>query len=190
MKKIVIVGVGALGSHVVLLSRNLEVAIRAIDFDRVEQKNVQSQFQGRPGIGKLKVAALDQLMRFLFGAGFETNSNKLAPDNVAQLLGGADLVVDCVDNGETRRLVQTFVRERKIACVHGALAPDGQFGRVVWDESFVVDDASGDGATCEDGEHLPFIAISAAYLAHAVKEFVLRGAKVGFSISPAGAVRI
>lgn len=56
---IVIVGVGALGSHLVQFIRNEQVDIRIIDFDRVEQKNVMSQFHGKPGVGKSKVAALE-----------------------------------------------------------------------------------------------------------------------------------
>ena len=55
---IVITGVGALGSHLVQFIRNEKTAIRVVDFDRVEQKNVLSQFYGRPGVGKNKVLAL------------------------------------------------------------------------------------------------------------------------------------
>ncbi len=67
----------------------------------------------------------------------------------------------------------------------------GSFGRVVWDESFAIDDEPEAGAkTCEDGAHLPFIALTAAYLARAAQEFLARGEKIGFHVSPAGAVRI
>jgi predicted ThiF/HesA family dinucleotide-utilizing enzyme len=191
MKSVVVVGVGALGSHAVQLLRSTGAAIKIVDFDRVEQKNVQSQFHGKPHVGKTKVEALKQTMQFLFGAKVETNPNRLTAENAKELLGGADLVLDCLDNGDGRRIVQVYVRANAIPCVHGALAPGGEFGRVVWDEAFAIDDESNAGAaTCEDGEHLPFIAITSSYLAHAVAVFLRGGIKLGFAVSPAGAIRI
>lgn len=191
MKTLTVVGVGALGSHVVQLVRNVTATIKVIDFDRVERKNVQSQFHSKSGVGKSKVIALAQAMDFLYGVKIQTNSNKLVKENAKELLGGSDLIVDCLDNGAARRVIQDFVRASAIPCLHGALAPDGQFGRVIWDEGFTIDDESGVGAaTCENGEHLPFIAITSSYIAHAIKEFLAKGTKMGFSVSPAGAIRI
>jgi len=186
MKTVTIVGVGALGSHAVQFLRNSGAALRVIDFDRVEQKNTASQFHGVSQVGKSKVASLQQAMLFLFKTKLEVIPHKLTKDNPKQLLGGSDLVIDCLDNGEARRLVQNFVRAEKIPCVHGALAADGGFGRVIWDEQFEIDEATGGGATCENGEHLPFIAVTATLLAKAAQDFLLHGAKRGYQIHPAG----
>lgn len=188
---LVVVGVGALGSHLVQFVRNEKVAIKVIDFDRVEQKNVLSQFHGKPGVGKSKVDALKQTMDFLFKKSLQVVGNKLAENNVDVLLKDATLVVDCLDNGASRALVQAYVRANNLPCLHGALAPGGEFGRAVWDEQFVIDSEAGAGsATCEDGEFLPFIALTAAYLARAVQIFLKDGKKIGFSISPFGAVAV
>ena len=198
---ITVVGVGALGSHLVQFLRSLKTAdgrlvnLRAVDFDRVEQKNLASQFHGKPGVGKLKVDALKQTMDFLYKRPIQTNSNKVVADNIGAVLLPPDainlptahVVVDCLDNGASRRLVQGYVRQHSIPCLHGALAAGGTFGRVIWDEGFVVDDETAGAPTCEDGEFLPFIALTSAYLARAVQEFTLTGKKVGFSVSPAGA---
>jgi molybdopterin/thiamine biosynthesis adenylyltransferase len=189
MKTVVVVGVGALGSHVVQALRNVDATIRVIDFDRVEQKNVASQFHGKPNVGKAKVASLQQTMQFLFGTKIETVPHKLVADNVKELLGKADLVLDCLDNGASRRLVQKFVRETKIACLHGALDSQGSFGRIVWDERFKIDDeSSGGAATCEDGAFLPFITVVAAHLAYSAQRFLKDGRKVGFEVSPGGSI--
>jgi molybdopterin/thiamine biosynthesis adenylyltransferase len=201
---ITVVGVGALGSHLVQFLRSLktpdgqEVSLRAVDFDRVEQKNLASQFHGKPGVGKLKVDALKQTMDFLYKRPIQTNSNKVVADNISAVLLPHDavnlplahLVVDCLDNGVSRRLVQAYVRAHNIPCLHGALAAGGAFGRVIWDEGFVVDDETAGVPTCEDGEFLPFIALTSAYLAQAVQEFVTTKQKVGWSISPGGAFRV
>jgi hypothetical protein len=186
MPRVVVCGAGALGSHLVLLVRNLPCHLTVIDFDRVDAHNVLSQFYGKPNVGKLKVDALKQTMQFLYGIKIETVSNKLVENNVDKLLGGSGLVVDTFDNGTSRRLVQDYVRKHNIPCLHGALAADGAFGRIVWTESFVVDDENVVGAaTCEDGDHLPFIAIVAAYTARAIQTFLANNAKhVNYYVTP------
>ncbi len=196
-KTIIIVGVGALGSHVAQFLRN-EAQLRVIDFDRVEAKNTMSQFHGKLALGKFKVQALSQTMSLLWGTKLTTNHNKLVDTNAEILLHGVDLIIDCLDNGSGRRRITQFVRtQQKSAtgnytpCLHGALAANGAFGRVIWDEHFIIDDEDGQGTpTCEDGEHLPFIAVTAAYLARAAQLFLRANKRVGFSISPGGVVQV
>ena len=186
-----VIGAGALGSHLVQFCRNEKVDIKVIDFDCVEQKNVMSQFHGKPSVGKKKVDALKQLMDFLFKRNLQVVGQKLVENNINVLMKGATLVVDCLDNAASRKLVQDYVRKHNLPCLHGALAPGGAFGRVIWDEVFAIDSEIGAGvATCEDGEFLPFIALTAAYMAHAVQIFLRDQKKVGFSISPVGAVAV
>jgi molybdopterin/thiamine biosynthesis adenylyltransferase len=117
---VTVVGVGALGSHLVQLIRNEDVTLKVIDFDRVEMRNVASQFHTKNNVGKKKTDSLKMAMQFFYGRKIETNSNKLTADNDEQLLGGADLLIDCLDNGEARRLVQNFARSNDIPCLHGA----------------------------------------------------------------------
>lgn len=189
--KVTIIGVGALGSHLVQALRNEKVILKVIDFDRVEMRNVASQFHFKGSVGKKKTDALKQAMQFCYGLSLEVVGHKLTAENEVQLLGGADLLVDCLDNGEARRLVQRFARANSVPCLHGALAADGGFGRVIWDEHFVIDDEAGaDAPTCENGEFLPFIEITSAYLAFAAQRFIKDGRKTSYSISPAGVEKI
>lgn len=189
-KNIVIVGVGALGSHLLLFARNVEAEFTVIDMDRVEQKNTLAQMHTGMGVGRNKAQALAKLMQGLFKQRIKALPRRLDEDNVHQLLGGADLVVDCVDNGATRQLIQTYVREQDIPCVHGALSADGAFGRVVWDEKFAIDDENVEGeATCEGGEHLPFITFVASILATQVRDFINDGTQSNFNVHPGGTTR-
>ncbi len=187
-----VVGVGALGSHFVQFIRNIQGTVQIIDFDRVESKNVSAQFHSKPNVGKSKVVSLGRTMDFLFGRSVQGIPNKLGPDNVEVLLGprgpGPSLVVDCLDNAEGRKLIQSHCLTHSIPCLHGALAADGAFGRVEWTERFMIDTGIPGAATCENGEHLPFIALTSAYLARAAQIFLDSGKRVGFSISPAGAI--
>jgi predicted ThiF/HesA family dinucleotide-utilizing enzyme len=187
---VAIVGAGALGSHAALFLRN-DARIKVIDFDRIEWKNVLSQFHTKPSVGKNKAEALKQSMSFLFDVKVEAIPHALSTTNAEQLLGGADVIIDCLDNAAARLVVQAYARAHGIACLHGALAPAGEFGRVVWDEAFTIDSESSAGApTCEGGEFLPFVAIVASHLARAAQIFLKGGNKVGFQIHPAGVVII
>jgi len=188
-QRIVIAGIGALGSHLVPLLRNLPADLVVVDFDRVEKKNVASQFYGTSTVGQTKVEALKRLMLFLYAAPVQAKGYRISEANVDVLLAGATLVVDCLDNGDARRLVQGFVRRHKVPCVHGALAADGSFARVMWDEAFVIDNEDVVGQpTCDGGEHLPFIAATAAWLAQAVQTFCRSGKQFNYYVSPANVI--
>ncbi|MFT5685938.1 MAG: molybdopterin/thiamine biosynthesis adenylyltransferase [Myxococcota bacterium] len=190
-RNIIIVGVGALGSHLLLLSRNLPGRFTVVDFDRVERKNTLSQFHSRMGVGRNKAAAMQQAMQGLFGLRIQSVPHRLTPDNVTSLLSGADLVVDCVDNAATRQLIQEHVRAEGIPCLHGALAADGSYARIMWDEVFTIDgDGEAGQATCEDGEHLPFIAMVSARMAMAVQGFLADGARGSVHLHPGGILTV
>jgi molybdopterin/thiamine biosynthesis adenylyltransferase len=124
MKAVTIVGVGALGSHAAQFLRNA-ARLRVVDFDRVEQQNVRSQFHPRSSLGRAKVVALQQTLSFLFGTKIEAIPHKLVEDNAAELLARADLVLDCLDNAAARSVVERFARAHGLPCQHGALAADG-----------------------------------------------------------------
>lgn len=188
MKKVTVIGVGALGSHFVLFSRNF-ADLKGIDDGRVKSKSPQAQFHSKPQVDRGKTQGLQQTMQFLFGVKVAGVPHRLSADNVRQLLGDTDLLVDCLDNAPSRELVQSFARSSGTPCLHGALAANGQYGRVVWDENFVIDGASAGAATCEDGEHLPFIAVVSSLLSRAAQEFLGTGRKIGFEIHPTGVTR-
>ena len=192
MKKIVIIGAGALGSHLALLARNWEATLRVVDFDRVEQKNTLAQFHSRMGLRQNKAQALQKALAGLFGVRIDAVPHRLTEDNAATLLEGAALVVDCTDNAEARRVIQRQVQAAGIPCLHGALAADGMFGRAIWDEhNFTADEEGEPGqATCEDGQQLPMFALVAAQLAVTAQRFLDSGKQQSFQISPSGIIRL
>lgn len=188
---IVIVGVGALGSHLTLFARNWKGPLRIVDFDKVEQKNTQSQFHSKMGLRRNKAQAIQQSLQGLFGVKVDIIPHKLTDDNTDALLSGASLVIDCTDNAAARQTIQKFVRANNIPCLHGCLDAAGEFGRVVWDEYFVADVEGQEGqATCEDGEALPFFALVAAQTAVIAQKFLDSGEKRSVQISPVGIMRL
>lgn len=189
-ERVVIVGVGALGSHLALLARNWPVELVLVDFDRVEQKNLLSQFHTRMGLGRNKAQALQQTLQGLFAVRARAVPHKLTADNAEQLLTGAHLVIDCVDNAQARALMQRVVRAGDIPCLHGALAADGAYARVMWDAQFTIDEGGEGEATCEDGQHLPFIAIVAGFMAQAAQRFLSEGEQRSLHLHPEGVMVI
>jgi len=189
---ITIVGAGALGSHLVLIGRNWAVYTDIIDFDRVETKNIQSQFHTSMGQGKNKAVAIQAAMRGLFRQHTKAVSGKLAITNQAELLGKSDLIVDCTDNYATRRLIQDYCAAPGAAdCIHGCLSADGTFARFVWTEQFEPDEEDEEGAaTCEDGRNLPFHIQAAALGAQIIQMYLDDGVKQSWQITPYSVVRL
>ncbi len=190
---IVIIGLGALGSHVALFLRNSTEwsKLKLVDFDKVEAKNTAAQFHTTMSLRRNKATALGQALYSLFGVKVDVVPHKLTRDNAEKLLWAADIVIDCTDNIAARQVIQAEVRDKGIPCIHGALSGDATFGRIVWDEDFVADAEGADGeATCEDGEALPFFGLAASLLASTAQEFLRSGKKRSFQLTPTSVTRI
>ena len=191
MDNVVIVGLGALGSHVMLLARNWKAEFTLIDFDRVEMKNTQAQFHTKMSLRQNKAQALAKTLQGLYGMKVKAIPHKLVEDNIGVLLGNADLVLDCTDNIEARHLIQTWCKNFKVACLHGALSADATFARSMWTEHFKADAEGAVGqATCEDGENLPLHAIYAGVIAASGQRFLVDGTKASYQMSPTSIVRV
>ncbi len=190
--RLVICGVGALGSTAAVLCRNLPASLALVDFDRVESKNLLAQAYVKQSVGKNKAEALKAQLLNFHGVKAEAFGVRLTADNVAQLCAGAGLLVDCFDNAASRGLLSAHARATGTPLLHAALSGDGTFGLVRWDERFTPDAEDHAGqATCEGGEHLPLIGLLAATLARAVQDFVTAGvrrdAMVGLAaVTPTG----
>jgi molybdopterin/thiamine biosynthesis adenylyltransferase len=188
--RVVICGVGALGSTAVQYCRNLDAELRLVDFDRVESKNLAAQWFVKQSLGKHKAEAIRLQLANFYGVRAEAMTVRLAATNAAQLLAGATLAVDCFDNADSRLVLSGAARAASVPLVHGALAADGTFGLVRWDERFTPDREDAPGQpTCEGGEHLPMIGLVGATLARAIQDFVRSGERRDYMISLSGIVR-
>ena len=113
----VVVGVGATGAAAAgLLARAGVGRLTLIDRDFVEPSNLQRQMlfdedDARASLPKAE-AARRHLERINSSVRAEAKVADLVPENVADLLHGADVVLDGTDNFETRYLINDFcVRE-------------------------------------------------------------------------------
>lgn len=186
---ITIVGLGALGSHAALALRNAG-NLKLVDFDLVEQKNTLAQFHSKMGLRRNKAQALQQAFQGMWGIKTDAIPHKVTADSVQAILGGSDLVLDCTDNFAARACIKQFCTDKDIPLLHGAMSADGTFGQVLWTERFKADEESGDGATCEDGENLPFHLLMGSVMAQTVKSFLKSGKRYCFQVTPAGILKV
>ena len=122
--RVAVVGAGALGSAVI---RSLAAAgvgtIKAIDFDSVEPRNLQTQtLHGLRDINRPKVAsARDSVRNISKSIAFEAENSAVTADNAISLLKGFDLVLDCSDNYKARYLINDACFFCGIPVVFGAM---------------------------------------------------------------------
>ena len=132
--RITVCGVGALGSNLVdSLTRMGGTSIRVIDKDKVEESNLCTQVYRTGDIGAFKTHALRNYVFGATGVELEVEARELDAKNVKKLLRGSELVVDCFDNSQARRIVTEHCRDQKIRLLHAGLSGDG-YGAVQWDE--------------------------------------------------------
>jgi adenylyltransferase/sulfurtransferase len=121
----VIVGCGALGSlQAMALARAGVGRLSIIDRDYVETSNLQRQFlfdESDAAEALPKAAAAERHLRRI-NSGIEVHGiiEDLNPSNAAELLDGAEVILDGTDNFETRYLINDFAVSRGIPWIYGA----------------------------------------------------------------------
>lgn len=126
-----LVGCGALGSfHAAALARAGVGEIRIIDRDYVEEGNLQRQwlFDERDAAEALPkaVAAARRLAAVNSGVKVTPLVSDLDADNIAELLGGVDVILDGTDNFEARYLINEYAVEQGVPWIYGAAV--GSYG--------------------------------------------------------------
>ncbi len=188
MKKITLIGLGALGSHAALGLRNVGL-LKLVDFDLVEQKNTLAQFHTKMSLRRNKAQALQQAMNGLWGVKADVVPHKVTDDNVGVILAGSDLVIDCTDNIAARACIKAYCVAEGLPLLHGAMSQDGTFAQVVWTEEFEVEAGEG-GATCEDGENLPFHLLVGSFIAQVAKDFLDKGKRRNLQVTPGAVLKV
>ncbi len=120
--RIVVVGIGGLGCPILLqlLPRLFGATFVLVDPDRVEASNLQRQILfGDVDVGRLKVEVAAEYVRSQ-GAQAEPHAVRLDA-TTAELLAGADVIVDGTDSLETKFFCNDQAVARAIALVHGGV---------------------------------------------------------------------
>lgn len=128
---VVVIGAGGLGSPVLTYLGCAGVgSIKIVDLDTIALSNLNRQFfysESEVGQYKAKLAAKrisDQNPHIKVTAVCE----KVTLDNVASIVAGATVIVDCVDNIDTRIIVNEYAMTHDIPLVEAGI--DGMYGFV------------------------------------------------------------
>jgi molybdopterin/thiamine biosynthesis adenylyltransferase len=128
---IFIAGAGGLGSPVSLYLAVAGVGtLTLVDNDRVERTNLNRQILHRDrDLGRQKIdSALDTLRGINPDITVQGVTETLREENVGQLVGPADGIVDAVDTYTIRYLLNEVACRKKIPLFHGAV--QGFYGQV------------------------------------------------------------
>jgi molybdopterin/thiamine biosynthesis adenylyltransferase/rhodanese-related sulfurtransferase len=146
--RVLVIGAGGLGSPALLYLAAAGVGhIGIIDDDFVDESNLQRQvIHGTSDIGRAKVeSAVRQIAELNPDVTVEPIQERLCPENVLDLVGRYDLVVDGADNFATRYLINDACVILGKPNVHGGVdrfrgqvtvfsLPDGPCYRCLFDE--------------------------------------------------------
>jgi adenylyltransferase/sulfurtransferase len=122
--EVMIAGLGGLGAPVAYYLAAAGVGrLRLWDRDTVTRSNLNRQILYTGGDeGRRKVdAAAERLGQLNPLVAIEPIDGEISRESLAAHSGNADLIVDCLDNFETRFLLNEFAVARRIPLVHGGV---------------------------------------------------------------------
>jgi len=130
--RVFVAGAGGLGSPISIYLAVAGVGnIRIVDHDTIELSNLNRQIlHGDADIGKRKTdSAMQKLKGLNKDINVEAVAETITEENVAELVGDCDLIVDAMDNLPTRYVLNRAAIARNIPFFHGAVY--GFEGRVM-----------------------------------------------------------
>jgi len=130
--KVAIVGLGGLGSPISIYLTAAGIGqLLLIDGKKPELSNLNRQIlygkedlyqKGKPVLAKAKLKQLNSQVKI------RTYSKRIGKENIEDLLNDADIVVDALDNFETRYLLNEFCVKSKKPLIHAAV--EGFYGQI------------------------------------------------------------
>lgn len=128
-KSCAVIGLGGLGTNVAVHLAGAGIGKMLLcDFDTVSESNLNRQFMyTADDIGELKCRVLKKRLSEYAPQTVITQSEiKITDISDLYFLKEYDMLFSCVDNNETRLLLEDFCRENNVPLVHGGI--DGFYG--------------------------------------------------------------
>lgn len=123
--KVLVVGTGGLGSPISTYLAAAGVGeIIIADFDKVDLSNLNRQYlHHEKDIGRDKIiSAKEKLLSLNPEIKVETVKEKITDENASTIIPPCDLIIDALDNFDTRHVLNKLAVERKIPLIHGAVS--------------------------------------------------------------------
>ena len=122
--QVVVVGSGGLGSPILIYLTAAGVGeIVVVDKDKFELSNLNRQILGwETNVGKAKaVSAAEKLRSMNSDISVFPRVMEISEDNIGEIIDNADVVVDALDNWDTRFIVNKACVEKGIPFVHAGI---------------------------------------------------------------------
>jgi len=182
-----ICGIGAIGSN---LAENLVRQgfgnITAIDKDRIEERNINTQIWTRDDIGRLKTDALVYQGFRIAKIQISVIPKILESKNLVKFItprhyhNPNTLVIDAFDNSLSRQLLKDFCKKTKIACLH--IGFSDEYGEIIWNEDYQVPDDKGVD-DCDYPLARNLILLLVAVASEVIIKYVVSGIKENYTIT-------
>lgn len=178
---VTICGAGALGANITEnLVRSGFGTLKAVDCDRIEERNLSTQPYYRSDIGAFKAKILANNLYRAIGVQIETESKRLTAANAKQLLGQSSLVIDAFDNSGSRQAVKEHCDRTGQPCLHAGLASD--YAEVIWNDSYrVPSDVQDDICDYPLARNLAMLTVAIA--CEAAIDFILSAQQRSFTVT-------
>lgn len=178
---VTVCGAGALGANIVeSLARQGFAAIRVIDRDRIEERNLSTQPYYASDVGAFKAKILANALYRAVGIKLDARTDELTTANAVKLLKESSLVVDAFDNSLSRQAVKDYCASAHVECLHAGLA--SAYAEVIWNEKYRVPSATQDDV-CDYPLARNLVTLTVAVACEAIVKFVASGEKPSFTIT-------
>jgi hypothetical protein len=137
-KTIAIVGCGSLGSHIAeSIIRGGVADLILIDHDKVKQQDLSTHPFFTSDVGAHKATSLAVHLYLASSINCKTHTCYLTADNCAELLRGADLIVNTLEDDESTSVIQEYANSKAIPIMHVKVNPSyGKYnfgyGLIMW----------------------------------------------------------
>ena len=187
MKKIMIAGLGAIGSNLatnlIADCKNHEYSL--VDHGKVEPRNLQASTQNylREQIDLPKARALRLNIYNLLNVevkAIEHHIGKTWTDSGREKALSKcvdyDLIIDCLDNYEGRKILYDYSKKFKTECLHIGFSPQFTF-EIAWNEDYEIPDAAKGLDICALEGASSFVKYVASLASSVIQDFLRSGKK-------------
>ncbi len=140
--RVSVIGAGGLGTPTSIYLAAAGVGrINILDFDTIEETNLNRQFlYSKKDIGKSKAQVLSKKISKLYDdVDCRANKTKILKKSIPSCLKKSDCIILCVDNIETRLLINNYALKHNIPLIDGGV--DGFYGYLLFMDSKNKDSA-------------------------------------------------
>jgi adenylyltransferase/sulfurtransferase len=173
-KKIIVIGAGGLGCVVSDLLSRMNINFTIVDDDIVDDTNLERQILfNKEDLLKKKVDVVKEKLKEF--STINTINKRLSEKNVSNIIKNPDLVIDCTDNFETRRIINEYCVKNYIPWIYsGAVGNIGTIYFIKENACFECINKDKEGETsCEIGVLNSIVTIIGAWTVNIASQYLL-----------------